>query len=117
MKLLAVNLFVAGAVATALLGTGVASASPQQDSNYVACVAQDGLFNDDGPTVLAELGRMYANDIATGVRNGPQEDDYAYVHSGPTIGRIDANWLVNCATGVYSDWGPEASWYVSGATV
>jgi len=102
-----------GFAALPLYAAPAAQATPAQDSQYVACVAQDSIYDNQGPTVLASLGRQYASDIAYGIRTGPQEDYYVYRNTGPSITQTDANWLVNCAVGVYSGWGPDSAWFTA----
>ena len=56
-------------------------------------------------------GRGIANDIAWGIRSEPQEYRYVYTSTGQYISQRDANVMVNCATEVYSGWGPDSRWY------
>lgn len=85
---------------------GPANATPYQDSQYVSCVAQDGLFNYSGPSAQAAEGRAIAYDISSGLRTEIQERNWVYHNTPANIGLTDANYLVNCATQVYLGYGP-----------
>ena len=69
-------------------------------------MAQDGLYNSNGPSFQASFGRQIANDISLGIRNELQERDWVYYNTPAGIGVTDANYLVNCATQVYLGYGP-----------
>jgi hypothetical protein len=107
--------FVKTAVAAALLAVPAAAlalapatahATAQQDSQYIACVAQDGLYNNSGPAAAAAGGRMFAADIAIGVRTVAGEQRWVFLNTPMEITQSDANVLVNCATEVYLGFGP-----------
>jgi hypothetical protein len=104
--ILTATLVAAGASVAALLGAGTANATSSQDSSWAACVGEQGIYN----TTPGE-GRSFSNDLAWGIRSGPQEDRYVYLITGNSISQSDANVMVNCATEVYSGYGPDSSWY------
>ena len=107
-KTLAVAGLGAALLATPMVAAGAASAYPGSDldAQYVACVAQDGLFSHGGPSMQAAYGRQIANHISWGWRDPVQERDWVYNDTPAVIGVTDANWLVNCATQVYLGFGP-----------
>lgn len=110
-----------GAVATvALLGLGMTTAAgvsgetPSQDAQYVACVASEGIYNNQGPSTAAALGRSIANDIALGLRTPLEEQYWVYYNTPASITQYDANVIVNCATSIYLGYGPPV-WNDGGA--
>ena len=89
-----------------LVGAGTASADSYQDSQYVACVAVDGLFSYSGPSAQAAFGRQIAGHIASGLRDPLQEREWVYWNTPGDIDRVSSNYLVNCATDIYLGFGP-----------
>jgi hypothetical protein len=100
----------AGFAALALYAAPAAQATPQQDGQYVACVTNDGLYSNRGPSAHAATGREIATDITSGLRTALQERNYVYETTPANIGLTDANWLVNCATEVYLGYGAPVGW-------
>lgn len=95
-------------VAATIASAPAAQASPFQDSRYVSCVAQDGVYSTLGPSEEAADGQQYASDISTGRRSVAGEQEWVLNHN--SVDRGGANTLVNCATEVYLSFGPDRSW-------
>ena len=57
------------------------------------------------------LSALLSFAFAWGIRSEPQEYRYVYTSTGQYISQRDANVMVNCATEVYSGWGPDSRWY------
>jgi hypothetical protein len=67
-----------------------------QDSQYVACVAQAGVGNNNGPQATAGVGEAIASDIQNGV--SPQTERAVVRNNAPAITETQVNAIVNCAS-------------------
>ena len=89
------------------MGAGTASAC-HQDADYVSCVAA---VTASTPPRPERTGRPRAPDRqrhpSSGLRDPLQERDWVYYNTPRTISRIDANYLVNCATQIWLGFGSE----------
>jgi hypothetical protein len=96
--------------AALVIAAGIAHADTGlADTQYVTCVAQDGLYSTDGPSDTAAGGRKIAYDISSGLRTVSEEQYYVYLHTAAVIQQYDANYMVNCARAVYLGYGPSTS--------
>jgi hypothetical protein len=101
MKKIVIGGCAAAATAAALLGAGQANAGTLE-MQYAHCVhASSSLYSSDGDEALGEHGRQIAGHISSGFRNALQERNWVYNNTDASVGVIDANVLVNCATQVY----------------
>ncbi len=105
-KLIAAAGIGAALIAAPLAAAGTASASPQQDSQYVGCVAEGGIYNNLGPSSVATVGRDIAYHISSGIRDPLEEREYVYFNTPNSVSRTGANYMVNCATDIYLGFGP-----------
>ena len=105
-KVLVVAGLGAAVAVSSLLGAGPASADSYQDSQYVACVAVDGLFSYSGPSAQAAFGRQIAGHIASGLRDPLQEREGSTGTRPARSTWASSNYLVNCATDIYLGFGP-----------